>query len=107
MEKVMVQPNDTTFTREPNRRARNSRSNGRSDGRFTTDASWSEVPADELAHFVSRVVGCGGCCIFSKSSDGGVLSLTVIYGNERFRSFPRSSNEAIVAMRDILDDLNV
>jgi hypothetical protein len=99
--------NDTTFTREPNRPSRRTRANGRSDGRFTDDASWAEIPPEELADFTSRVVASGACCIFSRASDGGVLSLTVIHGNERFRAFPRSGNDAIVAMRDILDELGL
>jgi len=101
----MVTPNDSTFTREPNRRAGRTRANGRNDGRFTDDANWASVPPEELADFTSRVVACGACCIFSRASDGGVLSLTVIHGGERFRAFPRSGDDAITAMRDIMAEL--
>jgi hypothetical protein len=97
--------NDTTFTREPNRRARRARLNGRGDGHFTDNADWSSVPAEDLADYLSRIVRCGACCIFSRSADGGVLSLTVIYGGERFRAFPRSGDDALVAIKDIVDHL--
>lgn len=97
--------NDTTFTREPNRRIGRARLNGRNNGRFTDDADWSEVPADDLADYLSRLVRCGACCIFSRSADGGVLSLTVLYGNERFRAFPRSGDDALTALKDIVETL--
>jgi hypothetical protein len=97
--------NDTTFTREPNRRTGRARANGRNNGRFTDDADWAEVPPEDLAHYLSRLVRCGACCILSRSSDGGVLSLTVLYGNERFRAFPRSGDDALDALKDIVEHL--
>jgi len=101
-----MQSHDTTFTREPNRRSRNPKANGHDTGRFTSDANWYEVAPEELASFTARVVAAGACVIFSKSSDGGVLSITVIIGNERIRAFPRSADDALVSFRDILDDIN-
>lgn len=96
----------TTFKREPNRRSRSGTRDVSVTGRFTDNADWAVVPAEEVADFVSRIVAAGACCVFSRATDGGVLSLTVIYGGERWRSFPRSADDAIVAMRDIMDDLD-
>lgn len=102
----MEMRNDTTFKRETNRRSRTTGQDRRNAGRFTDNADWASIPAEELADFTSRIVAYGGCCVFSRSSDGGVLSLTVIFGGERWRAFPRSADDAIVAMRDILADLD-
>src|SRR5690242_7851778 len=90
---------------EPNRRTGRARANGRGAGKLESDPSWSDVDSEELQHFISRVVELGACCIFSRSSDGGVLSLTVIYGGTRWRSFPRDADHALEDMHDILDTL--
>jgi len=98
---------DATFKREPNRPVRGNGHGRPGNGRFTDNATWASVPEEELAAFTVRVVNSGACVLYSKSSDGGVLSLTVIYGGERWRAFPRSGADALVAMRDICDDLGI
>lgn len=90
---------------EPNRRNPSNGAVGRNQRGFETGEGWGEVPAEELQSFISRVVTGGACCIFSRSSDGGVLSLTVIFGSERWRAYPRSGDDALVVFRDILDAL--
>jgi len=95
-----------TVTRQPNRPSGRNRVTRSNNGRFAGDATWYACDQEELADFVSRATSRGACCIFSVSTDGGVLSLTVIYGNERWRAFPRSGDDAILAFRDILADID-
>ena len=90
-------------TTEPNRRTGRNRANGRSEEKLNNSPTWADVPGEELQHFIDRIVTNGACCIFSRSSDGGVLSLTVIYGGTRWRSFPRSGDAALEDMHDILE----
>src|SRR5690349_438143 len=90
---------------EPNRRTASPGSNGRHYSRVENMPSWAEVSPEELGNFVSRVVDCGACCIFSRSADGGVLSLTVIYGGERWRGYPRTEEDALALFREIADTL--
>lgn len=96
---------NATFKRERNRVLDTSRADRGVSGSFTDNADWAAVQPEELSDFISRVVAFGGCVVLSKSTDGGVLSLTVIFGNERWRAFPRSADAALVSFRDILDDL--
>lgn len=91
---------------EPNRRTGRTSANGRGTPSLGEAPAWSDVDSTELQHFITRVVELGACCIFSRSSDGGVLSLTVIYGGTRWRSFPRDANQALEDMHDILDTLD-
>jgi len=97
--------NGSKVHREPNRRSGHGGSYRPYSGTTKAPPTWGEIPEVELQHFIGRLVDGGGCCIFSRSSDGGVLSLTAIYGNERFRAFPRSAEEAVLAFRDILATL--
>lgn len=92
---------------EPNRRAGSPGTSGRNYAGPKVGASWSEVASEELANFVNRITDGGGCCIFSKSTDGGVLSLTVIYGNERWRGYPRNEADAIALFGEIAEHLMV
>lgn len=97
--------NKPSFTREPNRASTRNGSNGRYGGKFNGDATWSAVDCEELGHFVQRVTDLGACVLFTKSSDGGVLSITVIFGGDRLRAYPRSADDALVVMHDLLDTL--
>lgn len=91
---------------EPNRRTGRTRASGNGAGKLESYPAWSDVDCEELQHFINRVVTLGACCIFSRSSDGGVLSLTVIYGGTRWRSYPRTGEDALADMHNILAELD-
>jgi hypothetical protein len=92
---------------EPNRRTGGNGTARRNNAGFENGPSWSEVTPEELGNFISRVTDGGACCIFSKSADGGVLSLTVIYGGERWRGYPRSEPDVLALFREITEYLMV
>lgn len=56
--------------------------------------SWSDVTAASIAQFVAAVTDAGSACILGRTSDGGALSITVLSGNERFREWPHTADEA-------------
>jgi hypothetical protein len=56
--------------------------------------SWSDVTAASIAQFVAAVTDAGSACILGRTSDGGALSITVLSGNERFREWPHTAEEA-------------
>lgn len=92
--------------REPNRRSTHTATSGSDPDRFTTNATWCAVPDGELEYFVRRVTDLGGSVLLSKSADGGVLSITVMAGDTRWRSHPRSADECLRAFTDILADID-
>jgi hypothetical protein len=56
--------------------------------------SWAEVTAASIAGFVTAITNAGSACILGRTSDGGALSITVLSGNERFREWPHTADEA-------------
>lgn len=98
---------NVSFKRESNRRYTNTTTD-RGDCRLPHgDASWSTASPEDMVDYLGRLTDGGACCIFSKSTDGGVLSVTVIYGGERWRAWPRNGDLALVALRDIVEDLGM
>lgn len=67
---------------------------------------WSDVDGDELQHFIEMVCDYGACVIMSRSADGGVLSLTVISGNDRLRAYARSGDEMLRHFTSVLEELS-
>jgi hypothetical protein len=56
------------------------------------------IPADQIALAVGRIV-CSGCAVlFSPTSDGGAISITVYYGEERSRDYSTTAAEFAEAL---------
>jgi len=87
------------------RRDRNPRPIGHNFGQRDSSPSWATATPEDLCNYIGRITDAGACLILSKSSDGGVLSITVLYAGERWRSFPRSGEEACADLHNILGDI--
>lgn len=74
-------------------------------GGAALEVHWSDVDATELLHFVDKATRAGAGVILSITRDGGALSLTVIDGNDRYREYPHTSDEVLVAMHEILEEI--
>lgn len=64
------------------------------------------IKGDELLDALGRVV-CSGCAVlFSPTSDGGAMSITVYYGDDRARDYVSSAEEfaaALVLVSDLAE----
>lgn len=67
---------------------------------------YSEVPGEEITHFLDLVGRVGGCAIFGTTSDGGAFSLTVIVGTTRYREWPHDADGMLRAFHEIADQLS-
>lgn len=64
------------------------------------------IKPDELLDALGRVI-CSGCAVlFSPTADGGAVSITVYYGDERARDYVSSAEEfaaALVLVSDLAE----
>lgn len=64
------------------------------------------IKAEDLLDSLGRVV-CSGCAVlFSPTSDGGAMSITVYYGDDRARDYVSSAEEfaaALVLVSDLAE----
>lgn len=62
--------------------------NGKSKWRATRETvSWTGGPADSMREAIGRLTDNGCAVLFSRTSDGGALSVQVLAGNERSKEY--------------------
>lgn len=62
--------------------------------------------ASVLGELASCVLGSGNAILFGITSDGGALSLTIYYGDERFREYLSSPEELQLFAEALADMVN-
>lgn len=67
---------------------------------------WGAVDAGSMFDCVDRVTRNGDAIIFGRSSDGGVLVITVCAGSERIKFYGRSGEEMDAHMEGITQALD-
>lgn len=74
-------------------------------GAAARNFDWSMCDATEIAHFVQVVVEHGDLACFTRTSDGGAICITVVCGVDRLKAYAANSNDLLLRMRDMLEEL--
>lgn len=62
--------------------------------------AWAEVDGPSIKSAIDSVTRDGCAIVFSRTSDGGALVLTLLDGPTRLKEYPTSPQEAAVLLQD-------
>lgn len=62
--------------------------------------TWSEVDGPSIKQAIDSVTRDGCAIVFSRTSDGGALVLTLLDGPTRVKEYPNSAREAVEILQD-------
>lgn len=65
-----------------------------------TAIAWSEVDGPSIKAAIDAVTRDGCAIVFSRTSDGGALVLTLLDGPNRIKEYPNSTREAVTILQD-------
>lgn len=63
--------------------------------------SWADVDAEQIRSAINAVASAGAAILFSTSSDGGVLSLLVMDGDQKPRFYPKTAEQAEIILSKV------
>lgn len=75
--------------------------------RVRPKASWSWLTDDHTADMVHHMEGFGGAIMFSKTRDGGALSLTLYLGDAMVKKYPQTPVDLWFDLVDAFTELQI
>lgn len=72
-------------------------------GRVREVLSWSKVKPARIHALVTACGDNGGACMFGATRDGGALSVTVLWGNDKAREYISSYDEVDPVIDDLIE----
>ena len=94
----MPKPNYSTDPTHGSAKNRNSKYH--STKRSTTGIRWADVDGPSIKNAIDAVTADGCAVVFSRTSDGGALVLTLLDGPEKVKHYPNSNIEAVAILQD-------
>lgn len=73
-----------------------------SEGAASGDISWADVSGPLIKQALAAATDDGCALIFSKTSDGGALSLTVLAGKERSKLYAKTTDIAESLLHELI-----
>jgi hypothetical protein len=70
---------------------------------FKTSLSWAEVDAAAIVDAIVACTDVGDALMFSRTSDGGAYSITVMSGGKSAKVWPSEPEQAADVLRGIIE----